>query len=58
MFVKESLENWLFLGCPIGTTACASIYTLVGTARINGLDLMKYITFILCDCPGTGYISY
>ena len=51
-------KNWLFSGSPKGATASASIYTLVETAKANGLDPMKYITFILGDLPGTDYLNY
>ena len=51
-------KNWLFSGSPKGATASAGIYTLVETAKANGLDPMKYITFILGDLPGTDYLNY
>ena len=51
-------KNWLFSGSPKGATASGGIYTLVETAKANGLDPMKYITFILGDLPGTDYLNY
>lgn len=51
-------KNWLFSGSSKGATASGGIYTLVETAKANGLDPMKYITFILGDLPGTDYLNY
>ena len=36
-------KNWLFSGSPKGAEASAGIYTLVETAKANGLAPMKYI---------------
>ena len=46
-------KNWLFAGSPKGAAASAGIYTLVETAKANGLDAMKYIKYILSDMPGS-----
>ncbi len=51
-------KNWLFSGSPRGAEASAGIYTLIETAKENGLDLMKYIQFILEDMPGTAFQQY
>ena len=47
-------KNWLFAVSPKGAAASAGIYTLVETAKANGLDAVKYIKYILSDqiCQG------
>lgn len=51
-------KNWLFSGSPQGATASAGIYTLIETAKANGLNPTKYIQFILSDIPGTAFLEY
>ena len=48
-------KNWLFAGSPKGAAASAGLYTLVETAKANGLDAMKYIKYILSDMPGSTF---
>ena len=50
-------KNWLFAGSPKGAVASAGIYTLVETAKANGLDAMKYIKYILSDMPGSTFLE-
>ena len=50
-------KNWLFAGSPKGAAASAGIYTLVETAKANGLDAMKYIKYILADMPGSRFLE-
>lgn len=51
-------KNWLFSGSPKGADASAGIYTLIETAKANGLSPMKYMSFILSDIPGTAFLEY
>lgn len=51
-------KNWLFSGSPKGAQASAGIYTLIETAKANGLNPLKYIQFILSDIPGTAFHEY
>ncbi|MDR1769413.1 MAG: IS66 family transposase [Hungatella sp.] len=51
-------KNWLFSGSPRGAEASAGIYSLIETAKANGLNPMKYIQFILGDIPGTSFLEY
>lgn len=51
-------KNWLFSGSPGGATASAGIYTLIETAKANGLNPMKYIQYILSDIPGSAFMEY
>ena len=50
-------KSWLFSGSPKGAAASAGIYTLVETAKANGLDTMKYIKYILADMPGSTFLE-
>ena len=50
-------KNWLFAGSPKGAAASAGIYTLVETAKANGLDAMKYLKYILSDMPGSTFLE-
>lgn len=50
-------KNWLFSGSPKGAEASAGIYTLVETAKANGLAPMKYIKYILSDMPGVLFLN-
>ncbi len=51
-------KNWLFSGSPQGAHASAGIYTLVETAKANGLSPMKYIKYILSDMPGSAFLEF
>ena len=51
-------KNWLFAGSPKGAAASAGIYTLVETAKANGLAPMKYIKYILADMPGSAFLEH
>ena len=51
-------KNWLFSGSPKGAEASAGIYTLIETAKANGLNPTKYIQYILGDIPGTVFLEY
>ena len=51
-------KNWLFSGSPKGADASTGIYTLIETARVNGLNPRKYIQYILGDIPGSAFLQY
>jgi transposase len=51
-------KNWLFSGSPKGAETSAGIYTLVETAKANGLAPMKYIKYILSDMPGSAFLEH
>ena len=44
-------KNWLFSGSPKGAEASAGIYTLVETAKANGLNVYRYLEHILTELP-------
>lgn len=51
-------KNWLFSGSPKGAQASAGVYTLIETAKANGLNPRKYIEYILSDIPGSAFRQY
>jgi transposase len=40
-------KNWLFAGSDEGGERAAAIYTLIGTAKLNGIDPEAYLRYIL-----------
>jgi transposase len=44
-------KNWLFSMTPEGATATAALYSLVETAKANGLDPFKYLRWIFERIP-------
>lgn len=51
-------KNWLFAGSPTGASTSAGIYTLVETAKANGLAPMNYLHYILSDMPGSAFLEH
>lgn len=44
-------KNWLFAGSPKGASASAVVYSLVETAKANGLNPYKYLQLLLTTLP-------
>lgn len=44
-------KNWLFAGTPEGAHASAAIYSMVETAKANGLDPYRYLRFLFDRLP-------
>ena len=42
-------KNWLFCDTPKGAEASAVVYTLVETAKANGLDPFRYLNYVLTN---------
>lgn len=40
-------KNYLHLGSDVGGASAAVIYTLIGSARLNGIDPQRYLTHVL-----------
>lgn len=45
-------KNWLFSGSPKGAKTSAAIYSIIETAKANGLVPYKYLNFIFEELPG------
>ena len=46
-------KNWLFADTPKGATASATVYSLVETAKANGLNVYAYLQHLLLYMPGS-----
>ena len=44
-------KNWLFCKSNDGAVAAADAYSLVETAKANGLDVLKYLNYVLKRVP-------
>ena len=44
-------KNWMFANTPVGAKASAIIYSIVETAKENGLDPLKYLTLLFEKLP-------
>lgn len=44
-------KNWLFADTPAGAAASAGLYSLLISARANGLDARAYLTALLTEIP-------
>jgi len=44
-------KNWLFAGSPAGAQASATLYSLVETAKANGLEPYRYLRFLFERLP-------
>jgi len=51
-------KNWLFSGSPKGATASAAVYSMVETAKANGLSPYKYLYYIFSELPGVMFGQY
>ena len=51
-------RNWLFADTPKGAKASAAIYSLVESAKANGLDVYKYFNYILTLMPGMDWHNH
>ena len=45
-------KNWLFSKNPAGAPSSAVIYSLIETAKENGLDPYRYLLWLLQNAPG------
>ena len=44
-------KNWLFAGCDDGGERAAGIYSLLGTAQLNGLNIEAYLRYLFERLP-------
>ena len=52
-------KNWLFCNTPGGAQASAAIYSIVETAKVNGVEPYKYLKYLLEQLPrANGRYSY
>ena len=48
-------KNWLFANTPRGADASATIYSLVETAKENGINPLAYLTYLFEQLPNTNW---
>jgi transposase len=48
-------KNWLFAGSPAGAHASACVYSLIETAKANGIEPYAYLNTLLMLIPGSDY---
>lgn len=48
-------KNWLFSGSPKGASASAAVYSIIESAKANGLNPYKYLHFIFSELPGVQF---
>ena len=51
-------KNWLFADTSKGATASAAIYSIIETAKANGLNVFTYLEFLLIYMPGTDWHNH
>ena len=48
---SQGRRVWLFANNPLGARASANLFSLVSTARANGLDPSVYLTYLFERLP-------
>jgi len=51
-------KNWLFSDTPKGAEASAAIYSIIETAKANGLNVYTYLEYLLLYMPDTDYHNH
>lgn len=51
-------KNWLFSDTPKGASASAAVYSLVETAKANGLDVYTYLEYLLLYMPDSDWHNH
>lgn len=51
-WIMVASENWLFSGSPKGAKASATVYSIIETAKANGLEPYDYLQFLFKQLPG------
>lgn len=51
-------KNWLFADTPKGASASAAVYSIIETAKANGLNVFVYLQHLLLYMPDTDWQNY
>lgn len=51
-------KNWLFADTPKGAKASAAVYSLIETAKANGLNVYTYLEYLLMYMPDTDWRNH
>ena len=48
-------KNWLFSDTPKGASASTDVYSIIETAKANGLNVYTYLEYLLMYMPDTNW---
>jgi transposase len=51
-------KNWLFSGSPRGAEASATVYSIIETAKANGLHPYTYLQYLFKNLPGVQFEAH
>ncbi len=51
-------KNWLFSDTPKGASASAAVYSIVETAKANGLEIYTYLEYLLLYMPDSDWQNH
>ncbi|SHO43145.1 IS66 C-terminal element [Anaerocolumna xylanovorans DSM 12503] len=51
-------KNWLFADTPKGASASAAVYSIIETAKANGLTVYTYLEYLILYMPDTDWHNY
>lgn len=51
-------KNWLFADTPKGASASAAVYSIIETAKANGLNVYTYLEYLLLYMPDTDWRNH
>lgn len=51
-------KNWLFADTPKGASASATVYSIVETAKANGLEVYTYLEYLLLYMPNSDWRNH
>lgn len=51
-------KNWLFADTPKGAAASAAVYSIIETAKANGLNVYTYLEYLLLYMPDTDWRNH
>ncbi len=51
-------KNWLFADTPKGASASAAVYSIIETAKANGLNVYTYLEYLLLYMPDTDWKNH
>jgi len=44
-------KNWLFIGSPAGGKAAAQVFSVLGSAKLHGIEPLSYLTDVITRLP-------
>ena len=56
--IEHKRKNWLFADTPKGASASAAVYSLIETAKANGLNVYEYLHHLLLYVQDTDWQNH